>query len=79
MIPTIILNNPVFGRNPFRISSATATVLNETFRGISQSLQDSAVGIANTHQDTLPDVRIPLREKPFGFFLILCLLDRASS
>ena len=57
----------IFGRNPFRISSATATVLNETLRGISQSLQDSAVGIANTQRDILPDVRIPLWEKSFCF------------
>ena len=67
MIQTIILSNPVFGRNPFRISSTTATVLNETFRGTSQSFQDSAVGIANTQQDILPDVGIPLRENSFCF------------
>jgi hypothetical protein len=35
----------------------TATVLNEMLHGISQSLQDSAVGIANRHRDILPDVR----------------------
>ena len=61
------MKRPVFGRNLFRISSVTATVLNETFRGISQSLENSAVSIANRQRGILPDIRIALWENSFCF------------